>query len=84
MIEVPKNMKYCVHNIFSTKYLLVLITCMLFVNYFSIDAHVHLINWSEKSRKKNKTPVFIRYVFLMSGDGHKKSILENYVCKSKI
>ena len=32
MIEVQKNMKYYFHNIFSTKYLLVLITCMLFVN----------------------------------------------------
>ena len=32
MIEVQKNIKDYVHNIFSTKYLLVLITCMLFVN----------------------------------------------------
>ena len=58
MIEVQKNMKYCVHNIFSTKYLLVLITCMLFVNFFSIAAHAHMINCSEKSRKKNKNSSF--------------------------
>ena len=32
MIEVQKSVKYYVHNIFSTKYSLVLIICMLFVN----------------------------------------------------